>query len=313
MRYLLRHFFIVFLFINLISCDVASELLTTNHFKEFEDVNPFSLVVNEESWKDLSDDEKREKIDKYTDAALSKDDSMDLFNSLGRLPGYRDEVIKYYQEHIVDVLPDSTLETYDADLRAFQRNSMALALIDIYTRNANAFLGFDQLTRDYYAGEEGVLTHDLFLNRVFMVEKFKNEGLSREEIVKDLKNDLQAAYRAGEVFNRLGKTIRDKDNPTAFSVNEKNGDTILLSCMLYRVVSLSEAPLFTGIDTISGELANNIYDGNFSSGKIKFPQNTGKPSDLSVLEHYLGIGGALTYTASGFKLPPVIDLGGTQK
>ena len=63
-------------------------------------------------------------------------------------------------------------------------------------------------------------------------------------------------------------------------------------------------------DEILDELSQIIVSNNFTGTYIKFPKDV-QDNTLTVMERYLGVGASLTFTASGFKLPSIVDLGGS--
>lgn len=310
MKYLIKHIIIVFLLISLASCDVASGLLTTNHFEQFKDYNPFTLVIGEITWAMLTEEQQLEKINEYTNAALSDDNSDDFFDMLSENKDYRDDVTDHYRG-LLDVVPDDESETYLVDLALYQRRAMALGLIEVYTRTASAVSGFETLLYSYLEGTGEMLSPTLFITEVFQIPE--PSAMTETEIKAQLKDDLIGAYNAGEAFNDLGITIEDTDNPSAEVVTGGDGVVILLSCMMYRIINLnipgSEDPLS---DTIFDTLTDYIYDNDDSATAILFPQTETASVDDTILEHYLGEGGALIYTATGYELPPITDLGGSE-
>ncbi|QEN05728.1 hypothetical protein EW093_13735 [Thiospirochaeta perfilievii] len=306
MKYLLKHIPIVFLLIGLTSCDVVTSLLTTNYFEGFSDINPFSLVVDENSFPTDDDEAAILLINKYTDVALS-DDAENFFAALKGLDTYRSDLIAYYNSILI-TKPDNTLPTYLDDIDIYQRRSLALAKIELYTRNAYAIDGFDRLYTKYVTGEEDAdLTINLLIENVFNTEDPDVTRVSLED-------DFQGFFNAGDAIDLLGKTIVDTDNPTSKVLDENEGVFILLSSIINRVVELSlEGDLSNtkNENDVFVALAAYVLNGTTSS-LLVYPQDLPPEGGQSMIEHYLGLGGALAYTASGFELPGVSILGGSQ-
>ncbi len=317
MKSLFRHIVVVFLLISLASCDAVSTLLTKNQFEQFKDYNPFTLVIGEITWAMLTPEQQLDKINEYTNAALS-DDSDDFFDELSDedYKNYRDDVTDHYRE-LLDVVPNDEAETYLVDLALYQRRAMALGRIEVYTRSSHAVDGFENLYMSYYSGEEdGLLNKDVFIQKVFGRQDLIDDGESISEIRTDLDSDLIGAYYAGEAFNKLGETITNIDNPSAEVVTEADAVIILLSCLIYRIIDLSidGEPSPTDIDDPAFvELRNYILDGTVLTSVV-FPQDVTAEDIIAegdtMLEHYLGKGGALIYTATGYELPPITVLEG---
>lgn len=306
MRSFLKKISLVLLLIFFISCGGFSKLFTTNHFEQFEDIDPFSVFASEEtSFGDLDYDQKVEIINKYTTAALSIEDSDALFTALKNQPDYRDQVTDFMGAYLIkqENIPDPLSKKYDEDLIFYQNLAVALGRIEVYTTRSIAIFGFNDLFVDYASGEiEETLTQKIFLSEVF--------GIQRS--VSETKVDIEALVRAGEAFELLGKTIRNTDNPESSSLNEDDAILILMSSMMKRIVYYTnlEFPSLNESQIINN-LVKGIIDGDFVGLSIKFPQDI-VGSKLTNIQRYLGVGGALTFTATGFDLPPMSLFGGNQ-
>lgn len=297
MKYLFRYIIIMCLLISLTACDIASELLTTNHFEQFKDINPFSLVLSEESW-----EYDEAKILEFTAAALSEDNSDEFYDMLAERPTYRDAVTESYRT-LLATLPNKADETYITELAEYQRRALALARIEVYTRGASAVDGFNDLYASYLSGEiETSLTQENFITNVFRHDS--------SDSVDQLEADIYGSVRAGFAFEKLGLTIEDKDNPVLDIIEADDAVIVLLSGMIYRIVELTiqEGSSQTE-DQIITQLSNNIYVNNFAT-EIKFPQDVVKSANVTFLEHYLTEGVALVYTATGYELPSISLLDG---
>lgn len=311
MRSILKYISFIFLLILVISCEGVSNLLTTNYFEPFEDVNPFSVFIGDDEtsfYDDFTPEEREALIDEYTAAALSYENEDALYESLIEQPNYRDEVTKYLKEYLEssENIPDIFSPTYSEDLKNYQNRALALANIEVYTHGAIGINGFDDLIFSYTSGElEGTLTQQVLLTKVFGT----SSGTTSEEILLD----IEGALRAGEALDLLGETIIDKDNPSSTTITSDDGLLILLSCMINNIVDLSMDNNSQTMDDVLDKLVDGIMNNDFDPDFITFPQDDGSPdSSLTTMERYLGVGGALAYTASDFTLPSVSLFGGNE-
>lgn len=309
MRSFLKYISLIFVLIILVSCNGLSSLLTTNYFEPFDDTESFSVYTGDDttSFDDFTPEEKEALIDDYTSAALSLENDESLYEALINNPDYRDEVTTYLADYLNndDNKPNILSKTYISDLTTYQNRALALANIEVYTHGAVGINGFDDMVFNYTSGElEGTLTQEILLTQVF--------GDETDPV--SLKADLLGSLKAGEALNLLGDTIIDKNNPSSGTLSPDDGVLVLMTSIINSIVklSISKDSSLTE-DVVLDKLVFGILNNNFDLSIITFPQDDTSPdSNLTTMERYLGVGGALVFTATDFTIPSISLFGGDE-
>ncbi|MGL1894456.1 MAG: hypothetical protein OCD02_22685 [Spirochaetaceae bacterium] len=312
MKYIIKQFFLLFLVISIMSCDVVSEFLTTNYFDDLSDTDETDIDIDENSvWISISDADKLTKIDEYTSYALSEDFSGQLFQSLKTNETYKNGVSDYYRQLLVDqpirmYISDDGYDDYIDDLAIYQNRALALAKIEAYTTDKLMIAGFNELLIDYSSGiREGVLNHKLIFSEMFSVPDtlWATDGDDADTV----NSELSSFKRAGSALSLLGETITDRDNPLIDSVTEDDAIFILLACMVNNVIEETMTDSSTTETVSLQSLTSQTVTRDTTDAIIQFPEDI---TGGTTLENYLGADGALLYAASGYELPEISIFGG---
>ncbi len=290
----------------LFSCDIMSDLLTTNYFEALEqyepdDVADIDIDLDETiDWNLFSTEEKLELIEEYTDAVLSEESSDLLFEYFKEYKTYKNDVTNYYRELLLDTPdPDN-----NGEILLYQRKALALIKIEVFTTEKVTINVLEDLFSDYSKeNEDELLTFDVFVSASF---DLSNVGTTTDELTTTLLDDIDSLYRASLAINLLGDTIVDHDNPTSTVLSKDDGIYIMLSSFIGQILD-NNTLLENDVDITADTLVQCIIDKDITSTVLIFPKDLEGNNSLT---NYLGDSGALVFTATGYLMPSVSLFGG---
>lgn len=299
-----KKFSCILVLILLISCEGLSNLLTTNHYSGLDEGS--GVVINADDLKDWVPDEITEKLDYYSDIILSIDDAESLYRVLRDDAAAKAELISNFKLKISST-PDLTKEE---EVDRYQKYNAAYAKVEVYSSQATVIEGVEDLIIDYASGaNSGNFNQDTLLTQVFKIPVTFDSPEQKEQRRQELITEMSALVNAGEAYENLGNSITDVDRPTSEYIGDEDAVLVLLTAMTGTIIQKTvENTSLTRSQAVE-ELVNGIVNRDFTGSQIVFPVSPGNTAD-NPMELYLGPGGSLAFTATGFKLPSVSSLGG---
>lgn len=302
---LFKKFLVFLLLVLLISCEGLSELLSTNHFSGMDEGS--GVVISPEDLKGWIPEEINEKLNYYSDIILSIDDADSLFSVLINDPVAKAEFLSNFKLAL-NFTPDLTKEE---DVDRYQKFNAAYAKVEVYSTETTILEGVDNLIVDYASGaSSGDFNQDTLLTEVFNIPAVFDTPEQKEQRRQELITEINALVNAGDAYENLGNSITDVDRPSSRYISDEDAVLVLLTAMTGRIIQKTvESTSLTKTQAVE-ELVNGIVNKNFTGSQIMFPVSPGNTAS-NPMELYLGPGGSLAFTATGFQLPPVSSLGGS--
>lgn len=293
----------------LLSCDGFSKLFKTNLYENFDKAD--RVVIKSDDLKDWEEDDVEPNVLYYSDITLSKDDSQYFFYILKNDPKTREEILNNFAS-ILDTYPDLS-DPVAVD--RYQKVAAALAKLEIYSTSATIVSGVDDLVVSYASGaNEGDFNQETLLSEVFDVPPTGVPDEEREEKWEEVFIEMKAIMEAGLAYEKLGSTITDVDRPASNYISEEDAVVVLVSSMVNSIVDNTVNNESIEREKALELLVDGIVDGGFvesdTGPNLHFPTSP-EDSAENKMVLYLGEGGALTFIATGFQLPPASSLGGS--
>lgn len=299
-----KKFCFILILILLLSCEGLSDLLSTNHFSSLDKGG--AVLINSDDLQGWTQDDRNEKLDYYSSIALSKEDSEYLYEVLRNDPAAKAELIANYIAFL-NTPPDLN---NPAEVDLYQKIAAAYAKIEVYTTAATIMDGVDDLVIDYASGaSSGGFNQDKVLDEVFRIPATFSSPEEKEQKRQEVIVELTALTNAGFAYEKLGNTITDVDRPSSNYISDEDAVLVLVTAMTGTIIQNTVDNTSLTKEQAIEELVNGIVNRDFIGSQVIFPVSPGNTAS-NPMELYLGPGGSLTFTSTGFELPPASSLGG---